>query len=57
MAQNRQKTKLDADGNLMMVHTSDGVAWKKFDELHGDKAADPRHPRVGISTVGSVCLV
>ena len=47
-----KRTELDADGNLMIVHTSDGVAWKKFDELHGDKAADPRHPRVGISTDG-----
>ena len=47
-----KRTELDADGNLMMVHTSDGVAWKKFDELHADKAADPRHPRVGISTDG-----
>ena len=47
-----KRTELDADGNLMIVHTSDGVAWKKFDELHGDKAADPRHPQVGISTDG-----
>ena len=47
-----KRTELDADGNLMIVHTSDGVAWKKFDELHGDKAADLRHPRVGISTDG-----
>ena len=47
-----KRTELDADGNLMIVHTSDGVAWKKFDELHADKAADPRHPRVGISTDG-----
>ena len=30
-----KRTELDADGNLMIVHTSDGVAWKKFDELHG----------------------
>ena len=36
----------------MMVHTSDGVAWKKFDELHDEKAADLRHPRVGVSTDG-----
>ena len=47
-----KRTELDADGNLMMVHTSDGVAWKKFDELHADKAADPRHPRVGNNTDG-----
>ena len=39
-----KRTELDADGNMMMVHTSDGVAWKRFDELHDDKAADPRHP-------------
>ena len=39
-----KRTELDADGNQMMVHTSDAFAWKKFDELHGDKAADPRHP-------------
>ena len=47
-----KRTELDADVNLMMVHTSDGVAWKKFDELHADKATDPRHPRVGINTDG-----
>ena len=47
-----KRTQLDADGKLMMVHTSDGEAWKCFDALHDDKAADPRHPRVGISTDG-----
>src|SRR3990170_6768601 len=47
-----KRTQLDADGKLMMVHTSDGEAWKSFDALHDDKAADPRHPRVGISTNG-----
>ena len=47
-----KRTQLDADGKLMMVHTSDGEAWKRFDALHDEKAADPRHPRVGISTDG-----
>ena len=47
-----KRTQLDANGKLMMVHTSDGEAWKSFDALHDDKAADPRHPRVGISTDG-----
>ena len=47
-----KRTQLDADGKLMMVHTSNGEAWKSFDALHDDKAADPRHPRVGISTDG-----
>ena len=35
-----------------MVHTSDGEAWKHFDGLHQDKAADPRNPRVCIATDG-----
>ena len=52
-----KRSQLDVDGKLMMVHTSDGEAWKSFDALHDDKAADPRHPRVGINTMGSVCLV
>ena len=29
-----KRTELDADGNVMMVHTSDGEAWKRFDALH-----------------------
>ena len=36
----------------MLVHTSDGAAWKHFDALHDEKAADPRNPRVAISTDG-----
>ena len=36
----------------MLGHTSDAFAWKHFDALHKDKAADPRHPRVAISTDG-----
>ena len=47
-----KRTQLDADGKLMMVHTSDGEVWKRFDALHDDKAADPRHPRVAINTDG-----
>ncbi len=47
-----KRTELDADGNKMMVHTSDGEAWKHFDGLHQDKAADPRNPRVCIATDG-----
>ena len=47
-----KRTELDADGNVMMVHTSDGEAWKRFDALHQEKMADPRHPRVAISTDG-----
>ena len=39
-----KRTELDADGNKMMVHTSYGEAWKHFDGLHQDKAADPRNP-------------
>ena len=49
-----KRTQLDADGRLMMVHTSDGEAWKRFDALHDDKAVDPRHPRVANSTGFSV---
>ena len=47
-----KRTKLDADGNVMMVHTSDGEAWKRFDALHKEKTADPRHPRVAVSRDG-----
>ena len=47
-----KRTKIDADGNLMMVHTSDGEAWKRFDALHDDKVAVPTHPRVAISMDG-----
>src|SRR6266496_6650391 len=47
-----KRTKLDADGNVMMVHTSDGEAWKCFDALHKEKTVDPRHPRVAVSTDG-----
>ena len=47
-----KRTELDADGNVMMVHTSDGEAWKRFDALHKEKKADPRHPRVAVSTDG-----
>ena len=36
----------------MLVHTSDAFAWKYFDALHKDKAAEPRHPRVTISMDG-----
>ena len=52
MAQNGKRTELDADGNVMMVHTSDGEAWKRFDALHKEKMADPRHPRVAVSADG-----
>ena len=47
-----KRTQLDADGKLMMVHTSDSEAWKSFDALHDDKAVDHRHPRIGINTDG-----
>ena len=47
-----KRTELDADGNVMMVHTSDGEAWKRFDALHKEKMADPTHPRVAINTDG-----
>ena len=47
-----KRTELDADGNVMMVHTSDGEPWKHFDALHKEKTADPRHPRVTVSTDG-----
>ena len=47
-----KRTQLDAYGKLVIVHTSDGEAWKRFDALHDDKAVDPRHPRVTISTNG-----
>ena len=32
-----KRTELNADGNVMMVHTSDGEAWKRFDALHKEK--------------------
>ena len=52
MAQNGQKNptrcRWEADDG---AHT-DGEAWKSFDALHDDKAADLRHPRVSISMDG-----
>ena len=47
-----KRTKLDADGNNMLVHTSDGFSWRHFDALHKDKLEDPRQPRVAINTDG-----
>ena len=47
-----KRTELDADENVMMVHTSDGEVWKRFDALHKEKTADPRHPRVTVGTDG-----
>ena len=47
-----KRTELDADGNKMLVHTSDGFAWRHFDALHKDKSEDPRQPRIAISTHG-----
>ena len=52
-----KRTQLDADGKLMMVHTSDGEAWKSFDALHDDKAADPGILEPPSARMGSVCLV
>ena len=52
-----KRTELDADGNKMLVHTSDCFAWRHFDALHKDKSKDPRQPRVAINTVGSMCMV
>ena len=52
MAQNRQKNRSRCRWESDDGTHIDGVAWKKFDELHADKAADPRHPRVGISYDG-----
>ena len=47
-----KRTELNAYGNVMMVHTSDGEAWKRFDALHKEKTADPRHPQVAVITDG-----
>ena len=36
----------------MMIHPSDGDAWKHFDEKHGEKAGEARNVRVALSTEG-----
>jgi len=36
----------------VMVHPSDGEAWKKFNEDHQDFASDPRNIRLGLCTDG-----
>ena len=33
-----KRTELDANGEPMLVHTSDGFAWKRFDAIHHAKA-------------------
>ncbi|KAG8082401.1 hypothetical protein GUJ93_ZPchr0014g46908 [Zizania palustris] len=33
-------------------HPSDGEAWKKFDQLHPEKALEPRNVRIAIATDG-----
>ena len=53
-----KRTKLDADGNVMMVHTSDGEAWKRFNALHKEKsgrseASSSRHQHGWVQCVWS----
>ena len=52
-----KRTELDVDGKRMMVHTSDGEAWKRFNALREGKVVDPRHPRDAISTDGFIIFV
>jgi hypothetical protein len=35
-----------------MVHTSDGDAWKHFDDIHREKAEEARNVRVALATDG-----
>ena len=52
-----KRTELDADGNVMMVHTSDGEAWKRFDALHKEKRQIQGILESPSAPMGSVCLV
>lgn len=36
----------------MMRHPRDSQAWKTFDSLHPEFAADPRNVRLGLATDG-----
>lgn len=36
----------------VMIHPSDGEAWKHFDRQHPEFAAEPRNVRIGLSTDG-----
>src|SRR3954463_11337627 len=39
---------LDENGDPMLVHPSDGDAWKAFDRKHTEKAKEPRNCRIAI---------
>ena len=52
-----KRTELDADGNVMMVHTSDDEAWKRFDALHKEKWQIQGILESPSAQMGSVCLV
>ena len=52
-----KRTELDANGNVMMVHTSDGEAWKRFDALHKEKWQIQGILESPSAQMGSVCLV
>ena len=46
------RKELDEHGVPMLVHPSDGDAWKAFDSIHKEKAKEPRNCRIAISLDG-----
>ena len=40
----------------VMVHPSDGEAWKRFNSVHPDFSAESRNVRLGLCTEGSTHL-
>ena len=47
-----KRFKTDAMRREMMIHPSDGEAWKHFDQKHKEKAGEARNVRVALSTDG-----
>jgi hypothetical protein len=47
-----KRYKKDINKRYMMVHPSDGDAWKRFDGKHPLKAAEARNVRIALSTDG-----
>src|SRR3954462_10112756 len=47
-----KRKEFDADGKPMLIHPSDGSAWKHFDEKHWEKVEEPRHCQIAVGTDG-----
>jgi len=47
-----KRYKKDGNERQMMIHPSDGEAWKSLDRKHKDKAAEARNVRIAMSTDG-----